>query len=590
MEKEHSYLIEYIQRTASGEIIVGEEMRTELRKLEADIRDNRYKFDLTMPHKMINFIQKQCRHKEGRLVNQPFSLLLWQKAFIEALFGFYIFDEDLGEYVRRFLFTLLLVARKSGKSPLIAAILLAYWVCSGMGTNILVASCDYMNVDILWDWIWSMITLNPFLSGCTHKNQSGIFWGGKGKSSKKYPAKFTTRNRGYIKRMSAKGTGGKDARNLAAVVLDEVWAFTEDSTPQALRQSLSTNPNSLYIEITTEGEIMDGYLDKRLSYVRGVLNDEIDDDRLLPWLYTQDSEDEIWQDENSWYKSNPSLGPVKLMSYLRGVVDLARTMPSTRPSTLAKDFNIKQNSSSAWLSYEVLNSGRAVEAFDLEDFRGCWAIAGADLAETTDLCATVLYLRRAGDETVYLYPHFYITESKARSMRTESGKSLNPEKIDYYSWKEAGYVTIMPGNVIDDGLVADELTAVCKKHGIRVMFCGYDTRSARNFSARMNKSWPLQLGGKSQECCIPVYQGASTLSNPMRILEADLVSGDVNFNNCPVMRWCLGNVSLKADALGQIMPVKLRGQSKNRIDGCAATLCAYAVASWKHDDFFSRLK
>ena len=145
-----------------------------------------------------------------------------------------------------------------------------------------------------------------------------------------------------------------------------------------------------------------------MSYLRSVLSGEIDDDRTLPWLYTQDSEDEIWQDESSWYKSNPSLGTVKLLSYVRGVLDLARTMPSTRPSTLAKDFNIKQSLASAWLSYEVIHGGKMDDPIDLESFRGSWAIAGADLAETTDLVASVLYLRRPSDPVIYLYSHFFI--------------------------------------------------------------------------------------------------------------------------------------------------------------------------------------
>ena len=229
------------------------------------------------------------------------------------------------------------------------------------------------------------------------------------------------------------------------------------------------------------------------------------------------------------------------------------------------------------------------EVINLEDFRGSWAIAGADLSETTDLTAVVLYLRKPEDNTVYLWSHFFITKAKADALQTEAGKSLNPEKIDYYEWQREGWVTVMPGNSIDDGEVADRLTKICKTYGIRIMYCGYDTRSAHNFALRMNKSWPLQLGGKKQDCAIPVYQGSHTLTRPMRALEADLIAGDVCIGANPVMRWCLSNTSIKADSIGDIMPVKLHGQSKNRIDGLAAGLCAYAVVSWKHDDFFNRL-
>ena len=127
----HSWLIEYIQKVNAGKIIVGQELKTELQKLYEDTRnDTYYIFDLTFAHKIIHFIESQCRHKEGRFVNQPFKLLLWQKAWIEALFGFYIYDPDLQRNVRRFLYSTLCIGRKNGKSPAVAAVLLAYWVCS----------------------------------------------------------------------------------------------------------------------------------------------------------------------------------------------------------------------------------------------------------------------------------------------------------------------------------------------------------------------------------------------------------------------------------------------------------------------------
>ena len=74
---------------------------------------------------------------------------------------------------------------------------------------------------------------------------------------------------------------------------------------------MSTKDEPLFINLTTEGFINDGYLDHELVYAREVIFDETDDIHYLPWLYTQDSEEEIWQDEQSWYKSNPGIGKIK---------------------------------------------------------------------------------------------------------------------------------------------------------------------------------------------------------------------------------------------------------------------------------------
>ena len=66
-------------------------------------------------------------------------------------------------------------------------------------------------------------------------------------------------------------------------------------------------------------------------------------ERTLPWLYTQDSELEVWQDESSWPKSNPTLGIVKKWDYLREQVDAAKKSKADRIFVLSKDFNIKQS-------------------------------------------------------------------------------------------------------------------------------------------------------------------------------------------------------------------------------------------------------
>ena len=76
-------------------------------------------------------------------------------------------------------------------------------------------------------------------------------------------------------------------------------------------QSTSTKDESLIFEITTEGFTEDGYLDKRLIDARKLLKGEIYRPRWLVWLYTQDNEEEIWQDRSSWVKSNPNLGVTK---------------------------------------------------------------------------------------------------------------------------------------------------------------------------------------------------------------------------------------------------------------------------------------
>src|SRR5690606_11886486 len=108
--------------------------------------------------------------------------------------------------------------------------------------------------------------------------------------------------------------------------------------------------------ITTEGTTVGGFLDNKLEYARRMLKGEIRDERVLPWLYTQDSMKEIYDDPSTWQKSNPSLGTVKLKSYLEDIMNKSKNDLSTRVTMLCKDFNIKQVDSGAWLSFDDLNN------------------------------------------------------------------------------------------------------------------------------------------------------------------------------------------------------------------------------------------
>ena len=128
----HSWLLEYISRCKSGEEIVGRELMQMLDILLSYFDNPDIKIDFTDAHKRIKFIETKCRHFEAPFAGKPFILELFQKAFIEAIYIFKIFDEEIGRWVKTYQQSSL-VARKNGKTPLIAAINLAEFFCGPMG-------------------------------------------------------------------------------------------------------------------------------------------------------------------------------------------------------------------------------------------------------------------------------------------------------------------------------------------------------------------------------------------------------------------------------------------------------------------------
>jgi phage terminase large subunit-like protein len=380
---QHSWLIEYIGKCKRGEILIGLELMAMLDILLGHLEDptaifpDGITFDTSESDKRIRFIEKECKHFEAPFAGKPFILTLRQKAYIEAFYSFKIYDAEIGRRVRLFQERIHLVARKCGKTPLEAAMDLAEFFCGEMGTKILCSSNDYEQADLMFQAINSMREESPTIERVTRKNVKGIFFGNPKKPKKR--GKFSYQNKGNIRKISAK-TGAKEGKNIKVGSVDEGHELKANTSIMPIRQALSTQDEPIFSEITTEGFTEDGYLDGRLREARAVLKGELFRPRWLIWLHTQDSEAEIWQDEKTWVKSNPDLGVIKKWSFLRQMVEEAKTSSATRAFVLAKDFNIKQAAAAAWLQeVEIVNTA----TFSIEDFRGAFYISGGDFAETT---------------------------------------------------------------------------------------------------------------------------------------------------------------------------------------------------------------
>lgn len=569
------WLETYYKECKSGNILIGKDLMDQLEIIMDDLQNTLIQVDYEASNKRIKFIETECKHYEAPHAGKPFKLMLWQKAFIEAIFAIKIYDEELGKYVRKYQDVLFLVGRKNGKTPLIGAICLAEWFCGEMGKKILCASNDYEQADLMFQAINAMREESKTLAKCTRKNIKGIYFGNP--KQKKKSGKFSYQNKGNIRKLSAK-TGAKEGRNIGIGAVDEVFEMQDDRTVMPIRQALSTQDEPLYFELTTEGFTYDGYLDHRLADAKKALKGELNRPRWLIWLYTQDGEEEVWQDESSWSKSNPGIGTIKKWSFMRQMIEEAKTDNSTRAFVLAKDFNIKQNSSSAWLSEADYTN---TEIFDPEKYRGHMYIGSLDYAETTDLCnAKALFIdpQTMKVETLTMY---FICEEKADAILEDN--ELNPEKKNYREWEKKGLVTICPGSEVDAIYIVQWFYSLYKDYNMLPFKVGYDNWHATDFKKLMASHFGEGILER-------INMDFLQLSGPMRIVEADLKAKRLVYNNHEIDRWCLKNTSYKTNNLGLIMPVKVQGQSKNRIDGSLGFIIGYATLSKFKSDYLDRIR
>ena len=558
-----SFLLEYIEKCKAGEIIIGRELMAQLDILVEDLLSGIYQFNLDEPHKRIKFIESECKHSISPFAGQPFILELWQKALIEALYGYYMYLED--KWIRRFTDLLLVIGRKNGKSALCSALALAEFFVGNMGTNIMCASNDYEQAGILFDEIANMREESPKLDRVSRKNIKGIFMGNPKQKNKR--GKFSYQNKAKIRKLSAR-TGGKEGRNLDCAIIDECHEMKDNSLVMPIKQSMSTKDEYTLIEITTEGFTEDGYLDSEMREARLVLKGERENIRKLYWLYTQDNEEEVWTDRNSWYKSNPNLGVSKKFHFLDGLMEEAKTNSATRAYMLAKEFNIKQGNAQAWLQLnDIINE----DTFDLADFAGSFYISGNDFAESVDLCSSSILLMRPNDDKKYLYTKYWIPESKLQD---------SPDDVDYREWERQGYITIVDGNAVNSADIADWHYELLEKYDLKPFKSMYDNRFARDFQNRYAEIF-------GDKIAVNAPQDFRAIDNPMRTLEADMRDKLVNYNNNPICLWCFKNTGIKQDTMNRIIPAKM--ESTKRIDGTASKINCYMGLEWYRAEFLSLL-
>lgn len=534
----NGFLEQYYNSCRSGEIVVGQELLQELEELLADLESPEYIYDCTDADKRISFIEHVIKCTKSPFYGQPMKLLDFQKAFISALYGFKMPDGS-----DRFQRALFLIARKNGKSELCSALLLTEMIIGGKGLDIVCSSNDDNQASILTDALDTMRLMIDPEQVDTWRNQKWIRC-------------LITDNKVF--KLSDR-TRNKEGRNIDIAVVDEVHEMKDNVIIKSIEQSQSLKINPKLILITTEGFVNDGFLDNELIRARGILHGEITDiasKRYLPWLYTQDSESEVWQGTRQnrlWEKSNPTLGVVKRFNYLEQQVDLAKSSKSDRAFVLSKDFNLKQSNSEAWLMMEDYDYDLT---FNPEEFRGAICLGAVDIAETTDLSCAKIMLMRPGSATKYIMTKYFIPEGKL-DKADDKGAGAK-----YEQWIGQGLIKVCAGNYIDTSVIADWYFEVYQQYGLRPLKVGYDAKFANEF---INK---MEAYGFDTES---VWQRPEIMNQPIKMTEADLKDRLIAGLN-EIDKWTLGNATLVVNSQGLGILDKIKGQVSRKIDG-AVTLC-----------------
>lgn len=508
-----------------------------------------YHFDYDIANRHIQFIETFCKLPTGKL-GQPLKLELFQKARLQALFGF-VDDNNLRQYNE----CLILEGRKNGKTTECAAVENDMLINDGEGApQIYNVATQREQATLGFEACHRMIKQSPLLKKHIRKRASDL---------------YCSYNLGFIKAL-ASNTNSLDGLDVHCAVIDEMAAMKNRDIYDLVKQGCSARTQPLIFCITTNGFIRNGVFDAQYDYAKKVLEGSEPNKHFLPFIYELDSIDEMWN-EDMWIKANPGIDTIKSREYLRQCVEKAKGDPTFLPTVLVKDFNIPQTSESAWMRYEELNNET------LYDITFDYGIGGFDAADTTDLNAAKCIFMRPDDPNIYVKSMYWIPQAVIDEQE-KRGDRKERDSVPYSLWIAQGYMRTCPGHKCDKKIFLEWFKELKETDDIYVLYIGYDPWHVDDTLLREFKA---EFGPKAM---IPIRQGVISLSEPMKNLHADFKGKNIIYNNNPVDKWCLINTNKKTDINGNIQPVKSLDRTQ-RIDGTMALMFAYKVLQDNKDAY-----
>ena len=546
-----NWIFKYHEAIQKKEVIVGVWVRLCFEILTTGLLNGEWEFNEKKANKAIKFIENFCHHSEGR--SDLLHLELWQKAIVSAIFG--IMDKTTG--YRQFSEVFIIVARKNGKT-LFAAAIAAYmtYIDGEYGAKVYFLAPKLDQADLVYDAFYQIVQSDDELDSITKKRRSDI-----------YIKAFNT----SVKKI-AFNSKKSDGFNPQLVVNDEMEAWPGD---QGLKQyevmtsALGARKQPLIISIATAGYVNDGIFDELFKRATAFLKGNSREKRLLPFIYMID-DIEKWDSIEELKKSNPNLGVSVSAEYYLEQIEIARNSISKKVEFMTKFCNIKQNSAVAWLDYwDVMKCVHEDKPLALEDFKGCYCVAGIDLSRTTDLTAASIIINRDGIN--HVFTRFYMPQKRYEI-------AINEDNTPYNIYRDRGFLFISGENQVDYKDVYNWLIELVKVYKIKPLKIGYDRYSASYLVD------DLKTAGFHTD---DVYQGTN-LTPILHMFEGELKDGNFDFGDNSMLASHFLNVAVDINLNDSRMkPVKI--EKRMRIDGAMSVFDALTMVSKYHNEIGKKL-
>lgn len=526
----------YCEDVESGKILTNKYIKLAVKRFRDDLKKSKskkypYYFDEEAANKFCAFCECLKMYKD-KFRGQPLILEPWQCFIFCNIYGWK--ERETGN--RRFKLAFIYIARKAGKSTMLAATLL-YDLLTTPGAEAYCAATKREQARIILDTVREMVKQNEGLSSRLKYFNS---------TSRIINQKLA----GKIEALSA-DSKKMDGLNPSCVVVDELAAMKNFDTINVLQSGQGSRESPLFFEITSGSDDIHSAGRQEFEKAAKILEGTFENEEFFTVLYCIDDTDD-WKDSKNDIKANPNLGVSVLQSHLDISRKEALQQPAKEGEFRSKCLGQWVSPITAWIDYKTWHKCINNELPPNEGYN--ISVGAVDLSKRHDFTAYSIYTFNTSTKKFYANHRFYIPEDQVEQKMKRDSPMIR-------KWIEEGYIVATKGPVIDYTTmyrdIKDSLSYVRE-----VCFDPY------NSATLINEIGPLVD-------LIEVNQSMKNLSPMSKDWEASVINNEIVDNN-PVMKWMVSCCSIYVDPNGNIKPVKNNGpKSTDRIDGVITSIMAH---------------
>jgi phage terminase large subunit-like protein len=295
---------------------------------------------------------------------------------------------------------------------------------------------------------------------------------------------------------------------------------------------------------------------------QAVLDGVREDDRVFCLIYAIDKGDD-WQDVNNVIKANPNYGVSVNAEFIETQLAQAKQTPRKQAAFQTKHCNVWVGARDAYFNVQKWRD-LGDESLKLEDFRGEKAYVGLDLASKVDIASISVLILPDGGSPVAININYLPEDTVLESEM-------------YQAWSVDGWLTVTDGAIIDQDHIKADLLGHFNEDGEKTKEGILDILDVQELA--LDPHMAVKITTELMDEGAPVVEVSPSMVNfsePMKQLDADILSKNIRHNGCPVMTWMISNVTTKENHKGQVYPRKERDE--NKIDGVVALIMAMGRA------------